>query len=334
MKKTLYITSNGEFKRKDNTLFFIDQDGNKRHLPVEDINDIYIFSELTLNTKLLDFLSQKHICVHFFNYYGYYSGTYYPREHLNSGHVVLKQAEAYLDKKKRMDLAKRFVRGSINQMKHVIKYYINRRKEFSSELENILEEISEIDPDHSNTISELMAMEGHAREKYYSSFDIIIQDKNFIFEKRSKRPPLNRLNALISFGNSLCYTMILSEIYKTYLDPRIGYLHTTNFRSFTLNLDVAEIFKPIMVDRLIFQLINKKMITNKHFEKEHAAGILLNENGRRIFLEQMEKRMRTTINHRHLGRNVSYRRLYRLELYKIQKHILGEKEYEPFVTRW
>src|SRR5690606_10332231 len=121
--------------------------------------------------------------------------------------------------------------------------------------------------------------------------------------------------ALISFGNSLCYVMILSEIYKTYLDPRIGYLHTTNFRRFTLNLDVAEIFKPVMVDRLIFQLINKKMITKKHFEQVHGAGILLNERGRRIFLEQMESRMRTTINHRHLGRNVSYRRLYRLELY-------------------
>jgi CRISPR-associated protein Cas1 len=89
-----------------------------------------------------------------------------------------------------------------------------------------------------------------------------------------------------------------------------------------------------MVDRLIFQLINKKMITKKHFEQQHTGGILLNDKGRRIFLEQTELRMRTTINHRHLGRNVSYRRLYRLELYKIQKHVLGEKAYEPFESLW
>src|SRR5690606_32259146 len=103
-----------------------------------------------------------------------------------------------------------------------------------------------------NSVEELMAVEGHAREAYYSTFDYIIGDDDFRFEKRSQRPPLNRLNALISFGNSLCYTIALSEIYKTYLDPRIGYLHATNFRRFSLNLDLAEIFKPIFVDHLIF----------------------------------------------------------------------------------
>lgn len=336
MKKTLYITKSGEFKRKENTLFFVDEEGKRKFIPVEDTNDIFIFSEVDLNTRLLDFLSQKHISVHFFNHYGYYSGTYYPREHLNAGHVILKQSEVYMDIEQRLDLAKRFVGGSINQMKQVLKYYVNRRKESNERLQAKVEELSAIEENYTKaqTIEELMAYEGHSREKYYSCFDEIIRNPDFVFEKRTKRPPLNSLNALISFGNSICYNMILSEIYKTYLDPRIGFLHATNFRSFSLNLDVAEIFKPIMVDRLIFQLINKKMITKKHFEQEHGRGILLNEKGRRTFLEQMELRMRTTVNHRHLGRNVSYRRLYRLELYKIQKHILGEKIYEPFVSLW
>lgn len=336
MKKTYYITTGGEFKRKENTLFFENMEGKRRFIPVEDTNDIFVFGEVSLNTKLLDFLSQKQICVHFFNYYGYYSGTYYPREHLNSGHVILKQSEMYLNEKKRLDLAKRFVGGSIQQMGQVLRYYVNRRKDNNQQLVAVAEELKNIENAHgeATNIEELMAYEGHAREKYYSCFDEIISNPDFIFEKRTRRPPLNALNAMISFGNSLCYTTILSEIYKTYLDPRIGYLHATNFRRFTLNLDVAEIFKPLMVDRLIFQLINKKMITKKHFEQEHSGGILLNELGRRVFLEQMEGRMRTTINHRHLGRNVSYRRLYRLELYKIQKHIMGEKEYEPFVSLW
>ena len=336
MKKTLYITKSGTFKRKENTLFFIDEEGKRKFIPVEDTNDIFIVSEVDLNTKLLDFLSQKHICVHFYNYYGYYSGTFYPREHLNAGHVVLKQSETYLDPKRRLDLAKRFIGGSIQQMKRVLKYYENRRKENNRRLRETIEELSFIQDDYikSLSIEELMSFEGHAREKYYACFDDIIGDKDFVFDKRTKRPPLNALNAMISFGNSLCYNMILSEIYKTYLDPRIGFLHSTNFRRFSLNLDVAEIFKPIMVDRLIFQLINKKMITKKDFEKEHVGGILLNDRGRRTFIEQMELRMRTTVNHRHLGKHVSYRRLYRLELYKIQKHLMEEKPYEPFVSMW
>lgn len=336
MKKTLYILRSGKFRRKDNTLYFEDAEGNRKFIPIEDTNDIFIFSEVDLNTRLLDFLSQKGICVHFFNYYGYYSGTFYPREHLNSGHVILKQSEHYLNEDLRIDLARRFVKGSMNQMKQVLRYYANRRKESNQKFIEVIEEINDLMEkiNEIETIAELMAFEGNTRELYYSCFDEIINNKDFVFEKRSKRPPLNPLNALISFGNSLCYTMVLSEIYKTYLDPRIGYLHSTNFRKFTLNLDVAEIFKPIMVDRLIFQLINKKMITQKDFEKEHTGGILLSEKGRRTFIEQLEKRMRTTVNHRHLGRNVSYRRLIRLELYKIQKHILGEKPYEPYTSLW
>lgn len=102
MKKTLYITKSGEFKRKQNTLYFEDQEGKRRFIPVENTNDIFIFAEVDLNTKLLDFLAQKQIAVHFFNYFGYYSGTYYPREHLNSGHVILKQSELYLNKKRRL----------------------------------------------------------------------------------------------------------------------------------------------------------------------------------------------------------------------------------------
>lgn len=124
--------------------------------------------------------------------------------------------------------------------------------------------------------------------------------------------------------------MCLSEIYKTYLDPRIGYLHSTNFRRFSLNLDIAEIFKPIIVDRLIFSLVNKKMLTKKHFEKL-TDGILLSEEGRKVFISELDKKMQTTVQHRHLGKSVSYRRLIRLEL---QKHLLGEKPYESYTAKW
>lgn len=146
-------------------------------------------------------------------------------------------------------------------------------------------------------------------------------------------PPKNHLNSLISFGNSMMYVLVLSEIYKTHLDPRIGYLHTTNFRKFTLNLDVAEIFKPIIIDRIIFSLIGKKMISIEDFEDD-MGGVLLKESGRKVFVEEFDKKLKTTIKHRELGRNVSYNRLIRMELYKLQKHFMDEEEYLPYVSRW
>ena len=141
------------------------------------------------------------------------------------------------------------------------------------------------------------------------------------------------MNTLISFGNSILYTMVLSEIYKTHLDPRIGFLHATNFRRFSLNLDIAEIFKPIIVDRTIFTLVNRNQLTESDFEKE-MGGIMLKESGRKTFVAEMDRKLSTTLTHEKTGRQVSYRRLIRLELYKLQKSLMGEEPYRPYVARW
>lgn len=331
MKKTLYIFSNGELKRKGNTIFFENEDGAKKYVPVENTGEMLIFGEVTINKKLLDFLSQQEIILHFYNYYGYYSGTYYPREHYNSGYMILKQAEFYLNEDCRLRLAKQFVLGAISNMQKVLDYYQARnidtkeQYDFISTLKNKASEAL--------SIEELMAYEGNSRDYYYKTFNEIIKSQDFRFGVRSRRPPKNELNALISFGNSIIYTTVLSEIYKTHLDPRIGYLHSTNFRRFSLNLDVAEIFKPILVDRLIFSLINKSMIKKKHFEQKFQ-GIYLKEKGRQLFIELLDKRLKTTIKHPKLNKQVSYRRLIRMELYKLEKHLMGEYIYQPFVAKW
>lgn len=213
----------------------------------------------------------------------------------------------------------------------MLRYYLNRGKK----LEEILVAIENLECsiEDCSTVGELMAIEGNIRNHYYTGFGNILNHPDFVFKERTRRPPKNELNCLISFGNSILYTYILSEIYRTHLDPRIGYLHTTNFRRFTLNLDVAEIFKPIIVDRLIFTMIGKRMITKSDFEKE-IRGIVLKENAKKRFVEELDKRLKATIKHRSTGREVSYRRLLRIELYKLEKHLMGEELYEPFVAQW
>ncbi|MCD6434686.1 MAG: type I-B CRISPR-associated endonuclease Cas1 [Candidatus Diapherotrites archaeon] len=327
MKRVLYLFTSGKLLRMNNTLVFEKEDKKRVHLPVEQTDSIYVFGELDLNKRVLEFLTKQQIILHFFNRYDYYSGTYYPREHLNSGFLILEQANFYNDMRKRFGLAKLFIRGSMDNMLSVLNYYNRRGKSLERQIEN-LKKLKECLED-TQTIDEAMAIEGNFRDLYYKCFDKIISDKSFEFVNRSRRPPLNRINALISFGNSVLYTTVLGEIYRTHLDPRIGFLHATNFRSFSLNLDVAEIFKPIIVDRLIFSLINKKQVQAKHFAK-HLDGIYMNDKGKEIFVRAYDEKLKSTFKHPRLKRNVSYRYLIRLELYKIEKHIIGEKEYTPW----
>lgn len=330
MEKPIYIFSDGELRRKGNTLYFEGEKGRK-YVPVENLRELLIFGEVNINKKLLDFCSQQEIILHFFNYYGYYSGSFYPREHYNSGYMILRQSEHYLQDDRRLIIAGCFVGGAMQNILKVLTYYQNRGKELSTVLNSIKILAREIKQCPST--EELMAVEGNIRDYYYGAFDTILNDEKFTFGKRTRRPPKNRLNTLISFGNSLLYTTVLSEIYKTHLDPRIGYLHTTNFRRFSLNLDVAEIFKPIIVDRVIFTLINKKMLAEKNFEQK-LGGIVLNESGRKLFVEEYENRLKATLKHLRLKRNVSYRRLILLELYKLEKHLMNETQYKPYVARW
>jgi len=330
MKKTLYINSHCTLQRDQNTLLLEMEDGTKRYLPIEGIRELHIFSEVNLNKRVLEFLSQNQIIVHFYNYYGYYTGSYYPREHFNSGYMLLKQVEHYLDEARRLDIARRIVQGALANLQHVARYYHNRQCDLSAILQSLQELRNAAQT--CSSIEALMQLEGKAREAYYTLFDEVLQHPDFTFGKRTRRPPRNRLNALLSFGNSLLYTTALSEIYQTHLDPRIGYLHTTNFRRFTLNLDIAEVFKPLLVDRTILTLIQKRQIRPEHFAEE-VAGIYMNEEGRKIFLKAWEERLQSTFEHRRLKRHVSYRTAIRLDLYKLEKHLMGEKPYEPFKPR-
>lgn len=331
MRKTLYVFSDGSLHRKGNTLYYETVEGKKRYVPVEDIGEIMVFGEVTINKKLLEFISQKEILLHYFSHYGYYMGTFYPREHLNSGYMILKQAESYLDPERRLVLARAFVEGALKNMVQVLRYYKRRGRPVDDKLALVQDLAAGIPECKSN--EQLMALEGNMRLVYYSAFDAIVEDPAFAFETRSRRPPRNYMNTLISFGNAVIYAVVLSEVYKTHLDPRIGYLHATNFRRFTLNLDLSEVFKPVIVDRTIFTVVDRKQITPESFEAG-TEGVMLNDAGKKAFVGELDKKLDATFASRQLRRNISYRHAIRLELYKLEKHLMGEKPYEPFVARW
>ncbi len=338
MKKTYYLFNPGTLQRKDNTLKFtpIEEDengeersGQPRYLPVEDISEFYVFGALNANSALYNFLGQSDIAVHFFDYYENYTGSFMPKDYLLSGKMLLAQTAAYNNKKERLIIAKKIVDGAAYNLHKNLQYYDRRGRDVEPIMKLIEQQRSSLD--YANSIEELMGMEGNIRQYYYEAFDLILND--FQLECRSKQPPKNEVNALISFGNMMCYSMCLKAIHQTQLNPTISYLHTPGERRYSLALDIAEIFKPIIIDRTIFRVLNKKEIQEKHFER-HLNKCLLNNNGKKIFVKAIEDRLQETFKHRSLGRNVSYRHLMKLECYKLSKHLLKMEEYKPFKMYW
>src|SRR5690606_29872667 len=314
MKKTYYLFNPGRMSRKDNTLKFTPVDehgaeGAPKYIPVEGVSDLFCFGSLDANSALYNFLGKVGIAVHFFDYYEHYTGSFAPKEYLLAGKMQIEQTKRYIDKKKRMEIARKFVSGAAFNMGKNLRYYINRNKDLSPVLE-VMESFGKL-IDGAAAVDELMGIEGNIRQTYYSAFDNIIS-ADFQMENRSKRPPKNEINALISFGNMLCYTLCLSQIYHTQLNPTISFLHEPGYRRYSLALDLSEIFKPILVDRTIFKVVNKKEIQHTDFDV-HLNGVLLKESGKKTFVKVFEEKLSETIKHRSLKRNVSYKHLIKLE---------------------
>lgn len=326
MSRPYYIFSNGRIKRKENTVYIENENGDKKAIPVEDIDTIHLFGEVDLNTKLLNFLSQQNKVIHVYNYYGFYAGSFMPRDRNVSGELLVRQVEHYLDNEKRFFLAFCFVEGAIFHMLRNLREY----KDTADFQEKIKEEL--IKAAEAKTISDLMGCEGRARDAYYQAFNVILKE-DFFIDKREKRPPTNPVNALISFANSLIYSTVLSEIYHTQLNPTVSYLHEPREKRYSLSLDIAEIFKPLIADPILFKLVNNNMITLDDFDKD-VDFCYMTETGRKKFLKEFDQKLSTTIKHRKLKRNVSYRTLIRLECYKITKHLIGDELYTPFKAWW
>ena len=330
MKQSYYIYNSGDLQRKDNTLRFTSYEGEKRDMPVERISDIYVMTEMTFNTAFINYISKYGIPVHFFNYYQFYTGSYYPRESLLAGQLLVKQVEHYTDPLRRLLLAQRFVEAAADNIYRNLRYYNGRGKDVSGQMM----EISTLRKDipKAETIEELMGIEGNIRKNYYRAWKIII-NQEIDFEKRVMHPPDNMINSLISFVNSLIYSKTLSEIYQTQLNPTISYLHEPGVRRFSLCLDISEIFKPLIGDRLIFSLLNRNQITEDSFTGE-LNFLHLKKEASQTVVREFEAKLKTTIMHKDLNRQVSYQYLIRLEAYKLIKHLIGEKEYEGFRIWW
>ncbi len=321
-----HIVNEGILTQSEYTILFENKD-KKVYIPIETTKILNIYSNTIINSNFFNLVNSKNIIVNIFNKHNRFIGRFIPNNTRKSSIVLLKQVSVYNDAEKRINIAKNMLKAEAYNLKSNLKYY-NRRYNC-----NIVDKIKFIDKCEkeilrTNKHENLLLLEARIKGIYYSCFNNIIKNKEFKFVKRTKRPPKDNINSLISFGNTLLYNFIAKEIYKTRLDIRIAYLHSSNNRYESLNLDLADIFKPIIVDKVIFSLINKKMINSKmHFE-EINGGIYLNTEGRNIFISEFYKKIKdiTTFG----NSKMSYEKIIRKEIYKLENSILNDKEYKAF----
>ena len=326
--RTHFILSPGRLYRQDNNIYFekFDEMGERascKILPINAIDEIYVLAKVQIDTYTIAFLADNNVLLHIFSSYQSFRGNFYPNtpNSVNkSGFVLLCQLRSFDDPIKRAYIAREITRAHIindaaNCKKHGVKFDVQPHLKAL---------------DAATNVPAIMAVEGAFQKLYYEKWNEIIADqRSFKFTVRSKRPPADKINSFISYVNTRIYNICLSEIYKTELDPRIGFLHEPNYRALSLHLDLAEIFKPILGDTLIFNMLNKKEITAKDFQTDAGRIKFSNDAVQKIELKMISRLCETlTVGDREL----TWRQVIRREANKLKKCICEDAPYEGF--RW
>lgn len=251
-----HIINDGILTKKDYSILF-ENENKKIEIPAEVTEHINIYSQTIFSSNFFKTLNRHNIRVSLFDQYDHYIGSFMPINYHKSASILIKQVENYINKAKRLEIAKKIIDSGTTNIISNLKYYNKHNDDI--QLDKIIDDLKICKQEMKavKTLEILLLQEARMRELYYSSYNIILNNPEFKFTKRTRRPPKDALNAMISFGNTIIYQKIANEIYKTKLDIRISYLHSAMRRYENLNLDISEIIKPILVDKVIFSLINK-----------------------------------------------------------------------------
>lgn len=325
--KQYHILSDGIITRKDYTILFENEEG-KMYIPVETTDTINIYSNISFNTTFFEYVSKKGLQINIFNKYGKFVGSFNPNVHYEATKMMFNQVEIYNNGDKRLVIAKAIEIASLHNQRENLRYFYkhNKNEQIETSIKYMTMSIDKIKK--ANSVEELMLYEAQGKQKYYQCFDIIINDSNFLFDKRTKRPPKNEVNAMISFGNVFLYQRIATMIYKTSLDIRIGFVHAANSRRETLNLDIAEIFKPIIVDKVVFKMIHRLEIDKEADFEPYEEGIFLSKSGKKKFIKGLEDKLYSKIQVN--GLRVTYDKLMYNEIKKLMNYIRDGEKYKPY----
>ena len=336
----LYVDEQGcAIKKTGERLLVVKENEVLRDVPLIHLGQVVISGNVNLTTPAMQTLLHEGIPVVFLSAYGRYHGALTPQVSRNS---LLRTAQHRVatDAVRCLDLSKAFVRGKLVNMRTMLQ----RRKwqapdSTDSTLEPLLANIKAIQAmekrvDKATDIPELLGLEGNASAAYFGSFNFMLKEEmGFDFQRRSRRPPADATNALLSFAYSLLTADISSAIQIVGLDPYVGYFHQLKYGKPCLALDLMEEFRPIIADSVVITLINNRRIKPEDFTQSHG-GWYLKDKSRKAFYAAYETRKNETITHPVFKYKLTFRRAMELQVRLLAKYLTDEiDQYTPLTIR-
>lgn len=356
---TLYLTEQQTLVHKDGDTLVVDipadketnQPKRKVRVPLMKIERVVVQGTSTITSPALAAMLENHIEVTFLNSYGRFQGHLAPAFSKN-GQLRLAQTAAYHHLTRHHHLTQTFIIGKLTNMRTML-LRANRKREneiISQAAETIKQNIQAVHnlapdttpldpttPQTNTAYGRLQGLEGNATANYFAAFPHLLNQPE-LFNGRSRRPPLDPANALLSYGYTILLNQVMSAICTVGLDPYIGYLHRSQYGKPALALDLMEEFRPLIVDSIVLTLFNNNILTPKDFISElpdsPRSAVRLTENGRRTFLTKLEARFDETITHPTFNYKTTYRRAIELQTRLLAKYLMDEiPAYPPFTVR-
>ena len=323
------------------------------HIPLVKIDEVAVLGEVTLTASAIHLLLERDIEITFLSHYGQFKGRLSPPFSKNA---ILRMAQyrAHHDMTRRCELARNFVMGKLSNQRQRLQRY--NRTHHASDVHQSIQQISDlignlatlpIHQPHSmksltggdysvegTALQTILGMEGAGSAAYFRCFGKLLTDQQqWTFQGRIKRPPTDPVNALLSFGYSLLASKMASAVQLVGFDHFVGYLHSSFYGRPALALDLMEEFRPIIVDSVVIDMLNHRMLTPTDFVVELGAYRLKTEK-RIIFFTKFEERLNEEMQHPTFGYKTQYRRCLELQARLLAKVVTGEiSEYPPLFIR-
>jgi CRISPR-associated protein Cas1 len=328
----LYLTEQGSKLRKASGRLVVEKNGETLlEIPAYGIDRVLIFGAVQLSTQVISFLLESGIDVSFLSMNGKLKGKLVPVQSMNV-FLRLAQYERFRDEEFKLKMAKSIIEAKMmNQRTLILRYQKNHPDvDFSGELGVISNSIESL-PDQ-KAIASLMGLEGASSAAYFRCYSRMLSEE-FMFVKRTRHPPLDPANALLSLGYVLVTNEISALMESAGFDPFLGFLHSIRYGRRSLPLDLIEEFRHPVVDGLVQTVINTGSIKIDDFHKEENGAVFLNKDSFKKFLASYEERLDKPFKYREEEAETSYRRLFRMQVENFEKAILNRTDYQPFLVR-
>jgi CRISPR-associated protein Cas1 len=307
---TLYVSSQGSYLSKEGETVVVEREKQKvLQIPIHTISGIICFGNVLCSPFLLGFCAERDVAVSFLSEHGRFLASVRGPV---SGNVLLRRQQYRMadDDEATHGIAANVVSGKLANCRivlnrtirdHSAKVDAGTLKDASNKIGRIIERI----PRAVGT-DEVRGLEGQAAAEYFGVFNhlIVDQKQDFVFTERSRRPPLDEVNALLSFVYTLLAHDVRSALEAVGLDPAVGFLHRDRPGRPGLALDIMEEFRPVIADRLVLSMINRKQLWKKGFTKAASGAVTMDDDTRKTILTEYQNRKQDEVYHPYIEETV------------------------------